>query len=442
MTRVKAWAPIFIVILCARTLGGEAFDQNMFYREVEKNGSVYVFSIMKEFEAWEASGEMGKPITRPGYGPNGETVVFDSEDAINLYNFKHGKPGEVFKKAVEPKDTFSVRVGGTIFADFTHTAEPAITDTDGNRVKKSEFELRRAYINVTGTINDIVSFRITPDVAARQTTSATGLPAGGRVTGNLDGSLVIQLKYAYGQVSFDRFLPHGSWARIGQQQTPYVDLLEGINRYRFQGTIFSDREGYLSSSDVGLSVRVALPSDYGDVHAGFYNGDTYTRAEANDQKAFQIRGSLRPLPKNESAKGLRLHLFYDADRPVKDASRNRFIGGMTFEHKHLNAGAEYLDAKDQASARSTAVKASGWSAWATPRSKLGIEGFLRYDRLRPDKSVDASKRRTIVGVAYWFKVQRAPFAAAILADYEQVKYDAPLARPNEKRYELKSLFNF
>ena len=39
-------------------------------------------------------------------------------------------------------------------------------------------------------------------------------------------------------------------------------------------------------------------------------------------------------------------------------------------------------------------------------------------------------------------MDRAPFAAAILADYEQVKYDAALARPNEKRYELKSLFSF
>lgn len=442
MARLKAWARVLVVTLCAGTIGGAAHGQNMFYREVERDGRVFVFSIMKEFEAWEAGGEAGKAITRPGYGPNGETVVFDGEDAINLYNFKHGKPGEVFKKPVEPPDNFSVRVGGTIFADFTHTAEPAITDSDGNTVKKSEFEVRRAYINVTGTINDIVSFRITPDLAARQTTSATGLPAGARVTGSLDGSLVIRLKYGYGQVSFDGFLPHGSWARIGQQQTPYVDFMEGINRYRFQGTIFSEREGFLSSSDLGLSIRVALPNDYGDVHAGFYNGDTYTRAEANDQKAFQIRGSLRPLPKKESAKGLRLHLFYDSDRPAQGAARNRFIGSLTFEHKHVNAGAEYVGAKDQSSARSAAVNARGWSVWATPRSKLGVEGFLRYETLEPNRDVDAHKTRTILGVSYWFKVQRAPFAAAILADYERVTYDAVLVRPNEKRYELKSLFSF
>lgn len=434
-----------MVTLCAWTVGGAASGQNMFYREVEKNGRVFVFATTKQFEAWEASGEMRNAITRPRYGPLGESVVFDSEDAVNLYNFKHGKPGEVFKESVEPPkppENFSVRVGGTIFADFTHTAEPAITDSDNNSVKRSEFEVRRAYINVTGTINDIVSFRITPDVAARQTTTATGLPAGARVTGSFDGSLVIRLKYGYGQVSFDRFLPHGSWARIGQQQTPYVDLMEGICRCRFQGTIFSDREGFLSSSDVGLSVRVAMPNDYGDVHAGFYNGDTYTRAELNDQKAFQIRGSLRPLPKNESVKGLRLHLFYGADRPVKDASRNRFLGAVTFEHKYLIAGAEYLDAKDQPSIRSAPVKANGWSVFAQPRSKVGLDGWLRHDSLKPSKGAGASKTRTILGVAYWFKVQRAPFAAAILADYEQVSYDAALSRPNEKRYELKSLFNF
>src|SRR2546422_3374630 len=41
---------------------------------------------------------------------------------------------------------------------------------------------------------------------------------------------------------------------------------------------------FLSSSDVGLSGRYALPNDYGDLHLGYYNGDTYSRAEVNDQK--------------------------------------------------------------------------------------------------------------------------------------------------------------
>jgi hypothetical protein len=419
--------------------------QNMFYREAEKNGRIYVFALMAEFQNFEKTGEMGKSMTRLGYGPGGETVVFDGPDAINFYNFKHGRPGEVFPQPVEapkPADTFSVKVGGTIFTDFTFTDAPKATDADGNGIRKSEFEARRAYINVTGSVSDLIGFRITPDVASRQATTASGLPSGATVAGNLDGSLTTRLKYGYGQLNLDRFVTKGSWARIGQQQTPYVDYMEGIYRYRFQGSIFVDREGFLSSSDVGLSARYAFPHDYGDVHAGVYNGDTYSKAEANDQKAFQVRGSLRPLPKTTVLSGLRLAAFYDLDHPVKSADRKRFVGAVTFEHTYVNAGCEFLDAKDNSSATKPVVASDGWSAWVTPRSKVGLEGLFRYDSLKPNKDVDARKKRALVGLAYWFKVQKSPLAAALLADYEQVEYDTALAKPKEKRFELKALFNF
>src|SRR5262245_45302267 len=69
-----------------------------FYAEVPKDGRIYVFSIGQRFEAFEKSGgtEIGQAITRDRYGPNFETVVFDSQNAINLYNFKHGLPSESF----------------------------------------------------------------------------------------------------------------------------------------------------------------------------------------------------------------------------------------------------------------------------------------------------------------------------------------------------------
>src|SRR4029077_9653578 len=121
---------------------------------------------------------------------------------------------------------------------------------------------------------------------------------------------------------------------------------EGIYRYRFQGTIFEEREGFLSSSDAGLSAHYNLPGNYGDIHAGVYNGETYTRAEANDQKAFQVRGTLRPLPLGGFLKGLRLTAFYDADHYLRNGPRNRFIANATFEHARLNLGADYFSGKD------------------------------------------------------------------------------------------------
>jgi hypothetical protein len=449
---------LFAALLVAFAATSTAWAQNMFYREVEKNGRIYVFSIGQRFDAFEKSGgaEIGIAITRPGYGPNGETVVFDSEDAINLYNFKHNLPGEYFpkpKEAAKPKEESFFRVGVVIYADYTYQDAPQILDSDKNTVHFSTFEVRRAYINVTGNISEWVSYRVTPDISGRFTTStaATALPAGSSVTAstNYDGSLVYRLKYAFGQVNFDKVTTHGTWVRFGQQQTPFLDFMEGIYRYRFQGTLFEEREGFLSSSDVGLSGRWVFPNDYGDVHAGYYNGDTYSKAEVNDQKAFQIRGSLRPLPKANVLKGLRAHVFYDNDRPVKNGERDRTIVSATFEHKYVIAGWDYLWAKDKSSGLPTGkeVKGEGWTFWVEPRTAVGFEGLFRYDHFKPNTVAatsvlsNAVKTRYLGGLSYWLKV-KAPLSTAVLVDYEEVKYDVPLAKPTEKRFEIKTQFIF
>lgn len=69
----------------------------LFLREVAKDGRLHVFANKRELDLWQRSGEIGKAITRPGYGPGGETVVFDGEDAITLYNWRHGQPAETFE---------------------------------------------------------------------------------------------------------------------------------------------------------------------------------------------------------------------------------------------------------------------------------------------------------------------------------------------------------
>ncbi len=94
------------------------------------------------------------------------------------------------------------------------------------------------------------------------------LPAGSSVSTD---SLVFRIKYAYAQFNLDDWMTKGSWARIGIQQTPWVDFDEGIYRYRFQGTTFAERQSLLTtmtSSDAGVSFHYNLPSNYGDVQRG------------------------------------------------------------------------------------------------------------------------------------------------------------------------------
>lgn len=327
----------------------------------------------------------------------------------------------------------SVRVSITLFTDYTITQSPKITDADGNTVTLDAFQVTRSYINVRGNLSRRVSFRLTPDIT-RETGTGT----------SLSGSYTFRLKYAYVQFDLDEIMTAGSYARLGMQDTPWVSFVDNIYRYRFQGPTFTDREGFLSSSDVGASFRYALPGNRGDVHAGIYNGETFSRPEVNDQKGFMVRGTVRPLPGHALMRGLRVSAFYDKDAYVKDADRTRAIVGTTFEHPRVHAGFEYLAARDQnASATRTPVEARGWSAWMTPKLGRGWEALLRIDSLEPDRATeDRKKNRTIAGLAYWFPLEGNLETALLLAT-ESVRYTRFLpARPNERRFTLHALVNF
>ena len=138
-------------------------------------------------------------------------------------------------------DTPTVRIGGVIYADYTYTASvaPPAHDADGNEIHPSSFNVSRVYINVLGNLNRYISFRITPEVA-RETSAGS----------SLSGSQELRVKFAWAQFNLDQWLTKGSWVRVGLSQTPWLDYEETIYRYRFQGTVFADREGFLFASSI------------------------------------------------------------------------------------------------------------------------------------------------------------------------------------------------
>ena len=79
-----------VVGLLAFLIAAPAYAQGLYYKEITKDGRIYVFNVAANAERFEKTGEMGIGITKPGAGPNGETVVGDNERAIQLYFFKHG----------------------------------------------------------------------------------------------------------------------------------------------------------------------------------------------------------------------------------------------------------------------------------------------------------------------------------------------------------------
>jgi hypothetical protein len=344
------------------------------------------------------------------------------------------------KGATPPDDTQSIKIGAVLFMDWTHTFEPKSTDAAGNPFSPDAFNVTRAYLNVTGNLSHRLAFRITPDV-----TRETGAGS------SSNGSLTFRIKYAFAQYNFDDWTGDWkqTWARLGIQQTPYVDFMEGIYRYRFQGNLFEEREGLISSSDAGASFHTNLPGSYGEIHAGVYNGENYNKVETNSEKGFMIRGTVRPMPNGSlAAKGLRITGFYVGDHYVPGAPRTRAVGNVTYEHRRFSAGFDYLWAEDQTLPTTAKVDSKGWSLWGTPFFKgkgNGPEMLVRYDHFTPDKTFDQQRTRAIVGFAYWFPHPGGPATGALMLDYEQVNFNGFAALPQfatQKRLALHGLINF
>ena len=334
-----------------------------------------------------------------------------------------------------PSDAPSIKLGVTLFADYTYQQSPTTTDADGNEINPNSFNVSRAYLNVTGQVSRLVAFRVTPDI-----TREAG--AGSSLT----GSLTFRIKFAYGQLNMDDWLPKGSWVRLGIQPTPFTDSVEPIYRYRFQGSYFTEREGFTPTSDAGVAVRVAFPGNFGDAQAGLYNGEGYQRAEANDQKSFQARLGVRPLARHAWLKGWRVQGYYNADHVVQDASRTRAIFNTTFEHRYLNAGFDVIRATDQASVARVPIEGRGWSVWATPRlprpGGASWEALLRHDRVELTTEAGGRGRRVIAGIAYWLPRQGS-VSAAVMLDVEHVRLeDFTPSRPTLQRVAVHTLVTF
>jgi hypothetical protein len=330
-----------------------------------------------------------------------------------------------------PDDTPSVKLGGVFYGNYTYTSKPKVLDAEGNLVDANSFDVTRTYINITGNVNHIVAFRFTPDISRSSNSTASN-----------NGSLVFRVKYAFGQFNLDEWTGKWkqTWVRLGANQTPLVDWEEGVYRYRFQGTTFTERVGKLTSSDFGLSFHTNLPDNYGEIHTGIYNGEGYSTPEANSRKAFQTRLTLRPLPKGGMLmRGLRLTSFYDKDNYAsknaltgKEDVKNRYVFEALFEHPHVVAGYDYLDSTDQQAPSATNLyfHGRGYSVWATPifqEKGHGFELLLRWDSFTPRRGIVDSTGKTqkqnlwIVGPAYWFP-HIGTVATSLLFDVEDASF--------------------
>ena len=301
-----------------------------------------------------------------------------------------------------------VKVGGVVYAQYLYL----LTDeADG----ANNFDINRAYVNVTGTLGGGFATRVTADIY--------------RVA---DGSLAYRLKYAYGA-----YTPEGSpiTIKLGQMQTPWIEFEETLWDYRMQGTVAVDRNGYMSSSDFGAGVDGSWGKDRVSAQLGVYNGEGYNRTPGDKGKDLMGRVSVRLMPTDDDSRtgGLRLSGYGQTGSPTGGGIRQRALGMVSYRSKLVTLAGEYAMTRDRlndppapalpdaATIRGRVITAFG--VLRVPSSPVSVIG--RVDVVDPNTDGTGDRRtRYIGGVAY----QVTP-NLRLLADVDHLSHEGGSPSP-------------
>lgn len=345
--------------------------QAMFYSEVPREGRIYVFANGQRFDSFQKSGstEIGGPaITRLGYGPQGETVVFDSEDAINLYNFKHDLPGEYFpsKPEEKPKSSFPAgKLSGLMFGDYylydkwhadeIGTVDPAtVEDQEG-------FWFRRMYFTYDLAFSEKFTTRFRLEANSN-----------GRFVG---GNLEPYVKDAYLKWNYKG----KHQATLGIQPSLTFDWLESFWGLRHIEKTPADLYRIDSSRDFGISFGGPFPIK-GLNYAAQYGNESGTGSETDEYKIMRFESRYERNP------GVALEVLYSKSQRPDDQDRTTAQGFAGYRTKAVRFGAQYLQQERESGASGGDDQEidiwSGFVVWDVLPAKADL--FARVDSVEGD----------------------------------------------------------
>jgi hypothetical protein len=230
-----------------------------------------------------------------------------------------------------------VSVGGVVYAQYQYQLASDTLKADSNIQHINNFDITRAYINVTGRFAGGIATRVTADIFTNS---------------NIPGSRAYRIKYAY-----VTWTPEGSplTYKIGEIHTPLLDWEEALWDYRMQGGMPMERGGYVTSSDFGVGVDGKWNSDQFNFQVGLYNGENYSGALGDGNKDLMARASYRLLETDDGSRvgGLRLTAYGQVGTPSSGGQRNRFLGMISYRSMDVTLAAEYASTTDSTTGGNT-----------------------------------------------------------------------------------------
>jgi phosphate-selective porin OprO and OprP len=433
-------------------VAGSSAAQGMFYKEIKKDGRIYVFNDAKRADAFEKSGETGTGLTRLGVGPNGESVFADSETALELFFFKYSI-SEVVERPKPPVQTIVWRDGKTRFTlgnnfymEMSNRIQPRYTfqmpddsvqlpGTAARGDSKGSFRIRRAKFKLEGFFyKPELEFELQlnwPDV--------TGSPASRFLEdANIDWDISKKKTF---RVRLGQFkAPYGRQQITSSGAQQFVDRADTDGRYNpgretglaLWGTLGGNKLDWraMVSNGNGRSQELNDNSKYLYSARVMWQAVGNTRMNQWGSGALLTEGDL-----GDSAQGALfaiagnwLNNSFHNVTTGNDLKNNQYGADYIFKYKGFASVGEYHHRKSTPETGAQ-FKDKGWLfqasyAFKGPAVVPGAgywELAFRYSQLDPTSLVSSNDRTEIAGALNWYANRHN---LKVQADFRQIEDEA------------------
>jgi len=309
--------------------------------------------------------------------------------------------------AQTPAQAPQVTVGGVVYTQYEYTDAAVHNNT---------FDVTRAYVNVFGRFSGGITTRVTADIIPSAVANQQ-----------------LRLKYA-----FAAWTPTGSSLtyKLGMMQTPFVDYEETLWDYRMQGTIAVDRNGAMTSSDIGFGVDGKWNNDQVNGQIAVVNGEGYSGGTGDFHKDLEARVSVRVKPTNDASRvgGLRLTGYAGVGKygpAFAGNDRNRYLGQVSYRSQQFTLAGEFVSRKDSTQ---TGSILTAFGVYHLTGGKVAVIG--RVDLVDPDKNVANNKNTRIIG---GLSYQLSP-NVRLLADLDRLSFESGATATNQVLLQAQFVF--
>jgi hypothetical protein len=336
----------------------------------------------------------------------------DAQSAINVstgQNIETIQKTQVADRAAADEALANTKFSGKMYFDFSNINQKN-SDTGKTDASGTGLDVKRFYLGVDHTFNDIWSANLTTDF--------------NYVSG--DGETNLFVKKAYVQGRFDQ----AAVLRIGSADMPWIPFAESYYGFRYVENTLTDRLKYANSADWGLHLGGDLGANKVASYAvSVVNGGGYKNPSRSKGVDVEARVGFVPFEGMVVAVGgYSGHLGKETQNTSAQNTARRGDLMVAYADKTVRVGAEYFTAKNWGNLVLSPVpdKADGYSLWGSVALSDEISLFARYDNAKLSKDIDGQAKDVYYNLGLQYQVTKGFKLAGV---WKHEKADRSVATP-------------